>query len=128
MSASSKWDDRKIERTLGHLLRFGVTAAAFLVLSGGILHLVHNGNRVPEYHVFRGVPGCAPRLAEILSDALKFQSQCVMMTGLLLLIATPVLRVFISALMFLRIRDRLYFINTLIVLGFLLFSLFFSGA
>jgi uncharacterized membrane protein len=50
----------------------------------------------------------------------------VIMLGLLLLVATPVARVVFSVAGFLRERDFLYVVLTLIVLAVLLSSLFFG--
>jgi uncharacterized membrane protein len=46
-----------------------------------------------------------------------------MQLGVIALIATPVVRVALSAVVFLRIRDWLYTIVTMIVLGLLLYGI-----
>src|SRR5690348_6463653 len=58
---------------------------------------------------------------------LILRPQAVIALGLLLLIATPVLRVAISIITFVFERDRKYVVITFIVLAILLFSIFFLG-
>jgi uncharacterized membrane protein len=118
------WTDYQVEQVLGNLLRIGVITAAVLVLAGGIVYLVHEGNKPPDYREFKGV---APDLRSpigIVDDALEFKSSGLIQLGLLVLIATPVARVIFSVFAFLWQRDFTYVIITLIVLVVLLYSLF----
>ena len=66
--------------------------------------------------VFPHTPGDA------LSGLRNMQGQAIVVTGLLLLIATPVMRVAVSILIFLHQRDRIFTIITITVLCFLLIS------
>jgi uncharacterized membrane protein len=117
------WTDQRIELILGNLLRAGVIASALVVLAGGILYFFQNGSRIPEFHIFQGVPGCTLRNLDIIGGALALRGQCVIMAGLLLLIATPIARVLFSAIAFALEGDRTYVVITLIVLALLLVSL-----
>jgi uncharacterized membrane protein len=118
-----RWTDQRIEVILGNLLRAGVIASALVVLAGGILFFIQNGSRIPEFHIFQGVPGCTLASMDIIRGALGLHGQCVIMIGLLLLIATPVARVLFSAIAFALEGDRTYVVITLVVLALLLFSL-----
>ena len=118
-----RWTDQRIEAILGNLLRAGVIASALVVLAGGILYFVQNGSRIPEFHIFQGVPGCTLRNLDIIAGAIALRGQCVIMVGLLLLIATPIGRVLFSAIAFALEGDRAYVAITLVVLALLLFSL-----
>ena len=117
------WTDQRIERILGNLLRAGVIASALVVLAGGILYFIQNGSRIPEFHIFEGVPGCTLRNLDIIGGTLALRGQCVIMVGLLLLIATPIARVLFSAIGFALEGDRIYVVITLVVLALLLLSL-----
>jgi uncharacterized membrane protein len=118
-----RWSDQRIEAILGKLLRAGVILSAAIVLAGAVLYFVQNGGRALEFHVFRGVPGCTLGSMGIIPGVLGLRGQCVIMVGLLLLIATPVARVLFSAIAFALQGDRTYVMITLVVLGLLLASL-----
>ncbi|HZD33179.1 MAG TPA: DUF1634 domain-containing protein, partial [Candidatus Angelobacter sp.] len=64
----------------------------------------------------------------IFAGALHLRARFVIQFGLVLLIATPVARVVLSAVGFAIERDYLYVALTLIVLAVLLYSLISSGA
>lgn len=118
-----RWTDRNIEVALGNLLRAGVIISAIVVLAGGILYFVQSGGATTQLHVFRGVPACRVADMHILAGAFWLRGECVIMLGLLLLIATPVARVLFSAIAFSLEGDRTYVLITLVVLGLLLASL-----
>jgi uncharacterized membrane protein len=115
--------DQRMESLLGSLLRFGVLAAGAVVLTGAALFLKHHGSEPASYHVFRGEPTDLRSVGGIVSDSLDLQGRGLIQLGLLLLIATPIARVVMSAVMFTAERDWRYVTFTLIVLTVLLCSL-----
>ena len=117
------WTDDQVEQSLGTLLRSGVIIAGAVVLFGGIFYLLHYGSSFPDYRVFRGEPADLRDVAGIVKDSLSFSSRGLIQLGLLLLIATPVLRVVFSILAFALQRDWTYVATTLIVLSVLIYSL-----
>jgi uncharacterized membrane protein len=71
-----------------------------------------------------GPAGAFPRTADwILGGLLRLDGGAVIVAGLLLLIATPVLRVAVSIVSFSKERDRAFVVITSAVLGLLLLSL-----
>jgi len=108
---------------IGTLLRVGVALAALVVLVGGILYLHRYGNTFPDYRVFHGEPSDLRSVAGILRDMPAFRSRGIIQCGLLLLIATPLVRVAFAVVAFALQRDRTYVTVTLIVLSLLLYSL-----
>ena len=116
--------DVKLEQALGNLLRAGVLTAAAFVVAGAILLLLRTGGApVRDYHHFvppraqlRSVPG-------IFFGALTLDPRSLIQFGMLVLIATPVLRVAASLVGFLIEHDRLYVVITAIVLAILIFSM-----
>jgi uncharacterized membrane protein len=119
--------DERMEQTLGNLLRIGVVVSAAVVLVGGTMFLIHHGWERADYRNFgQGAPLETRSISGIWSETLALHARGVIQLGLLLLIATPVLRVAFSVLGFARQRDWLYVLLTLIVLGLLLYS-FFGG-
>lgn len=117
------WTDKQVEQFVGTLLRTGVIVAGAVVLFGGILYLLRHGNAFPDYRVFRGEAADLRSVAGIVQDSLSFSSRGVMQLGLLLLIATPVLRVVFSVIAFALQRDITYVLVTLIVFSVLIYSL-----
>jgi uncharacterized membrane protein len=118
----SQW---QFEQILGNLLRAGVTLAAAVVLAGGLLYLIRHGGEAQGLHVFQGEPAALRSFPGIVASALELQAPGLIQLGLLILIATPVVRVALSVIAFLFERDWTYVVLTLIVLGVLLYSLFF---
>jgi uncharacterized membrane protein len=117
------WDDDRVDQVIGSLLRYGVIVSCAVVLAGAIWYLTQSGTAVPNYHTFRGEPGNLRSVSAIIVGAVDGQSRCLIQLGLLLLIATPILRVAFSVFAFAMQRDRLYVAITLLVLMILLSSL-----
>ncbi|HWX77789.1 MAG TPA: DUF1634 domain-containing protein [Candidatus Acidoferrales bacterium] len=128
MAITRNWTDKTIEETVGNLLRAGVSLSAFVVAVGGVIYLVRHGRSAADYRVFRGEPSDLKSLSGIVRDAFGLHGRGIIQFGLLLLIATPVVRVAFSIWGFAAEEDRLYMIFTGIVLIVLLYSLLGSGS
>lgn len=114
----------RFEGTMGLLLRTGVFVAAAFVLVGGIVYLFQLGAARPHYQDFRSTPNDFRTVAGIARLLLSFRGEGIILAGVIILIATPVFRVIYALIGFLKLRDRLYVLVSLIVLAVLLFSLF----
>lgn len=112
-----------MELFIGNLLRWGVLLAAVVTGVGGLVFLVGHGNAVADYHVFHGQPASLKSVVEVTKSAARGESAGIIQFGLLLLIATPITRVALSLVAFLKQHDRTYAVVTAIVLGLLLYSL-----
>jgi uncharacterized membrane protein len=119
-----QWTDQRIEIWVGIMLRTGVLLAAAIVLVGGVLYLVHSHGPRPDYAHFRGEPAQYVALHGILHGVAGLNPESIIMLGLLVLIATPVARVGMCIVGFLKERDHLYTAVSTIVLLILLYSLF----
>lgn len=119
-----RWSEHAVELAIGRLLRYGVALAAFVVALGAVIYLWRHGQERPDYTVFRGEPHSLRNFVDILGNVAMLKGRDVIQAGLLLLIATPVMRVAFAAYAFACQRDRLYVIISLIVLTVLLISLF----
>ncbi|HKU59890.1 MAG TPA: DUF1634 domain-containing protein [Gemmatimonadales bacterium] len=117
------WDDDRIERLLARLLQAGVLLSTLLVLAGGIVFLSRHGGTIPHYSRFEGEPAELSSVAGIIRSALGGDGRGLIQLGLLVLVATPVLRVAGSLVAFLALRDRTYVILTSVVLLLLASSL-----
>lgn len=123
---------RDAEGSLQHVvslvLRVGVIAAATVGLLAVAYDLrVHGGEAVAFRH-FQGTPPSERHVPEILGNALRFRPRALMMTAVLLLVLTPIVRVLVSLVGFIKERDRVYVVVTTVVLLALLGSLVFGGA
>jgi len=118
--------DARIDEIIGNLLRAGVIISSLIVLIGGGLYLTRHGTEAPDYHIFHGEPSDLRNVLGIMKEVSTFSSRGMIQFGLLVLIATPVMRVLFTVVSFTIQRDRVYVGVTLIVLAVLLFSL--SGA
>jgi uncharacterized membrane protein len=117
-------DEQKLENLIAHLLRAGVVAAALVVIGGAAFYLgAHPGARA-DYRTFHAEPEELRTVHGIVHAAFSGQARGIMQLGLLLLIATPVVRVIFSAIAFTIEGDRMYVLFTLIVLAVLLYGLF----
>jgi uncharacterized membrane protein len=118
--------DRSIENLISVLLLTGVLISAGFVLGGGVYFVLRHGAERADYHIFRGQPSVDRLLGGIIRGALALRSRSVIQLGILLLIATPIVRVAASLAGFALEGDRRYVIVTSIVLAVLLYS-FVSG-
>jgi uncharacterized membrane protein len=116
--------DPRIQAAVGNLLRVGVLLAVAVVLFGGVLYLLRFGLAVPSYRSFLGAPQELRHPAGVVRDALSGRARSIIQFGLILLVATPVARVAMTAVAFALERDRTYVVIALIVLALLLLSLF----
>jgi len=115
--------DEQFEQVLGTLLIAGVIAAAVVVLAGCVVYLFRHGAGVPNYKHFQGGSSDYRTVRDIVKNVLAGRGRGLIQLGVLMLIATPVARVALSLVAFLRRRDLLYTLFTLIVLAVLIFSL-----
>jgi uncharacterized membrane protein len=122
--ASRLWTDHRIETWVGIMLRTGVMLAAAIVLTGGILYLAQSHGPRPDYSHFHAEPAQFTTLSGVLHGVAALNPECIIMLGLLVLIATPVARVVRCIVGFLFEGDRLYVAISTIVLAILLYSLF----
>jgi uncharacterized membrane protein len=121
-----KWTDERIEIIMGNLLRIGVILAAVTVCIGGVFYLIKFGLHQPHYAIFKGEPAEYRTLSGIFHQAFSFHRRGIIQLGLLLLIATPIARVFFSIIAFFLERDYIYVLVTSIVFCLLMFSLVFG--
>lgn len=115
--------DFQLEQALGRLLRAGVMISAALVALGAVIYLSREGNQLSQFSTFTGQP---PRLrtpSVVIRESLQGRGRSLMMFGILILLATPVVRVGLSVIGFFREKDWLYVGMTLFVFAILMYSL-----
>ena len=114
--------EHSLEIAMGRMLQIGVTIAALVVLFGGVMYLAQNSGSLRDYEHFHAATPATTTVSGIVASAAHFDPRGIMGFGILLLIATPVCRVIFGVIGFAVLRDRLYTVISLIVLGVLLFS------
>jgi uncharacterized membrane protein len=112
------------EYLISGALRCGVLISAAVVLLGGFFYLVKYGDNPPSYQAFHGEPSDLRSVSGIVENALALSTRGVIQLGLLLLVATPVMRVMIALVGFALRKDGIYVAVSLIVLITLFYSLF----
>ena len=122
------WSDDEVEQLIGRLLQVGVLVAAAVVLIGGVMLLVQHGNTPIEFRTFSTASSPLEGLIGIFRGAFALDSRSIVQLGLVLLIATPVMRVALTLVTFALQRDRLYVLITAIVLALLLYGLIWGRA
>ncbi len=116
-------NEQQLEMLLSNILKYGVLIASTVVLVGGILYLIRHGAEPVDYQFFQGEPSefCSP--TGVFTAVLSGSRRGMIQLGLLLLVATPIVRVVISLLTFLWQREFTYVMITLSVLTALIYSL-----
>jgi uncharacterized membrane protein len=120
-------EDFELEQRLGTLLRGGVILSAAVTLIGGIMYLAAHGSAPASYHTFTGEPAELRTVGGVIAGVARGDSKSIIQLGVLLLIATPIARVFMSVIGFARERDWMYVACSLLVLALLTYSLVHGG-
>ena len=105
----------KIELLISKFLRFGVLISAFFVLIGLTMFLFtgysgYDGETFPT------------TITDVLNGFILLKPYGIISIGLILLILTPVFRVAVSIIVFIKVKDHLYTKITLLVLFILILS------
>jgi uncharacterized membrane protein len=118
------WSDTEVEQRMGRVLQIGVAIAALVVFAGGILYLLHQGKTAPDYRNFHDVVPWLKSASGIVGAAIDSRGRALIQLGILLMIATPVMRVVFAVFAFARQKDWLYTGVSCFVLALLVYSLF----
>lgn len=121
-----------IQSVISAVLRAGVALSIAIILFGITMTFVHH----PDY--FRSRPALGAlidaranytgSISSVVNGALEFRGQAIVMLGVLVLIATPVVRVAASVVLFAAEHDRVYVAITSLVLLLLAVSFLIGAA
>ena len=118
---------RRTELLISNLLRAGVLASVALVVFGTIVTFVHHPGYLTssgDLDALRNAQnGFPPTLPAVISGLGSFEGRAFVMAGLLLLIATPMMRVAVSVFAFVQLGDRTFTVITATVLALLIVAL-----
>lgn len=108
---------------MGFLLRAGVVLACAVMLIGGVLFMFRHAEETPSYRTFHGVTDGLSSVRGILRDARTGSARGLIQFSMLLMIATPVVRVVFAVYGFARQRNWLFTAVSVVVLGLLAWGL-----
>jgi uncharacterized membrane protein len=109
--------EREVEIGIAQILRGGVVLSTIVLVAGVVLEMAAG------HPPFATRAGLMLSVTAIWSGVLTGDSMALISAGILLLIATPWVRVILSLGLFLRMRDTTYFFVCLIVLGTMIVGL-----
>lgn len=124
MGKNKKVTDYDMEQLIGQVLRYGVLTSGIIAIIGGIWYLIQSGSGIPNYTSFSGEPAGYTSLTGIIKGLAAGSAKEIIQLGVVILIATPILRIVFSLFSFILEKDRLYVVITLIVLLIIIFSMF----
>lgn len=115
-----------LDAILSIILRIGLTLSLIAVFIGGCLFLWSHAHTIIDDRVFHGEPLMLKGIKEIVEVALHLDlALAIAQLGILILIVTPMIRVFSCLILFAKERDVLYTGLSMCVLAVLLFSFFY---
>jgi uncharacterized membrane protein len=105
----------EVEATISNLLRIGVLLSAAIILIGLVMFLITGKSGYPGNY-FPSNP------VEIIKGLVLAKPYAIILTGLIILVFTPVFRVGVSIIVFAKEKDYLYVKITSVVFVILLIS------
>jgi len=126
MAQKISFKDTDMQAVIGWVLRIGVIVSISIVFFGGIIFLYRHGQEVVDHRKFTGIPDFIQSFKGIIHGIFTFRGQAIIQFGIILLIATPILRVIFSTIGFVLEKDKLYIFISLLVL-LIIFASMLSG-
>ncbi|MEA9415390.1 DUF1634 domain-containing protein [Flavobacterium sp. PL02] len=118
-----KFGEKDFQTIIGNLLRYGVWISLSVAFIGGVVYLMHHGNDIEDYSVFKeNDRNIFEVISAIYNGVIQGNGESIIFFGVILLFLTPVLRVLLSLFSFLLEKDYLYVVITLIVIFIILVS------
>ncbi|MFV0606403.1 MAG: DUF1634 domain-containing protein [Niabella sp.] len=109
--------NNKLAIVIGNIMRWGVIISLSLTFLGGVIYLSTHGHEPLHFETFTEKDYSVVEILQFtFSGLLQFDGLAIITLGILLLLATPVIRVLFSLFDFIFEKDWLYVMITLIVL------------
>ncbi|MFT3824797.1 MAG: DUF1634 domain-containing protein [Chitinophagaceae bacterium] len=109
--------DKDLQYIIGNLLRWGVWISMTVTFIGGVIYLWRHGHEVSYYPKFvEEDHSTAAILKDVWEGIMGGHGKAMIKLGVILLFATPIMRVLFSLIGFIMEKDKLYIVITLIVL------------
>jgi len=110
-----------MQAVIGWVLRLGVIVSMTVVIFGGVIYLYRHGSEIPNHAKFLPQPDFV-QLNGLVQGIIDLHGRSIIAAGIILLIATPILRIIFSTISFVIEKDRLYVFISLLVLVIIFFS------
>ncbi|KRB56117.1 hypothetical protein ASD98_13385 [Flavobacterium sp. Root186] len=122
-----KFGEKDFQTIIGNLLRYGVWISLSVAFIGGIVYLMHHGNDIEDYSVFKeNDRNIFEVIAAVVNGVISGSGEFLIFFGIILLFLTPVFRVLLSLFSFMIEKDYLYVVITLIVILIIITSISFG--
>ncbi|WP_083572250.1 DUF1634 domain-containing protein [Flavobacterium johnsoniae] len=122
-----KFGEKDFQTIIGNLLRYGVWISLSVAFIGGIVYLMHHGNEIEDYSVFKeNDRNIFEVISTVYNGAVQGNGAYLIFVGIILLFLTPVFRVLLSLFSFMLEKDYLYVVITLIVILIIITSISFG--
>lgn len=115
--------DKDMQAVIGWILRIGVFLSTAFVITGGVIFLFNHGHSQIDFVSFNKVPDFISHVGSVIDGVIHLKGQAIIQFGIVLLIATPVLRVIFAGIGFLMEKDYLYTFISILVLLIILTSM-----
>jgi len=120
-----------IEQITGNTLRVGVVLACVLTVTGGVIYLWQtpaHSDLLPSLTSgsFSGAALYLRSISGIVPHLLAGEGAAIVQLGVLTLIATPIMRVVLSLILFFIQKDKIYVLITLTVLLIIVSNMIFG--
>lgn len=120
-------EEKNFQNIIGNLLRYGVWISLAVAFIGGIVYLMHHGNEIEDYSVFKeNDKNIFEVITSVYNGLIQGKGDSIIFSGIILLFLTPVFRVILSLFSFLLEKDYLYVVITTIVIGIIILSISFG--
>lgn len=122
-----KFGEKDFQKIVGNLLRYGVWISLSVAFIGGIVYLLHHGNDIENYSVFKeNDRNIFEVIGDVYQGVMQGRGESIIFFGIVLLFLTPVFRVLLSLFSFLLEKDYLYVVITAIVICIIIMSISFG--
>jgi uncharacterized membrane protein len=121
MAAKARFKDTDMQAVIGWVLRIGVIVSISVVFVGGVIYIYRHSGSIPNYSKFNGVPDYV-QLHGIINGIINLRGRSIIQAGIILLIATPIMRIVFSTVSFALEKDYLYVGISLLVLLIIIIS------
>lgn len=108
---------------IGKVMSIGAILSVVLILSGGIIYLFLNGKTLVHYESFRPISPPLPIFRNIWNNLLRTPLAWIQ-SGLLALVLLQIIRVALTAWMFVKIKDIYFSLISIFILLVLIYAIF----
>ncbi|RYE04532.1 MAG: DUF1634 domain-containing protein [Sphingobacteriaceae bacterium] len=123
MNEKKVFKDADVQLLIGNVLRWGVIVSMLIVFCGGLIYVYRHGHETASYQIFKNEPDFLKNINGIFNGVLAVKGRAIIQTGIIVLIATPIIRILLSVVSFLLEKDYLYVGITLAVLCIIITSM-----